>query len=61
MNKKTIGIIAGFNQKAAVAIKALLLANAGDDELNIILSDEQFRIDPDPLYKMSDRKIFVFN
>ena len=61
MAKKTIGIIAGFNQKAAVAIKALLLANAGDDELNIVLSDEQFRIDPDPLYKMSDRKIFVFN
>ena len=61
MAKKTIGIIAGFNAKAAVAIKALLLANAGDDQLEVILSDEQFRIDPDPTFKESDRKIFVFN
>ena len=59
-DKKTIGIICGLNPRAALEVKTQLLAQGGDD-LCILTSEETFKIDPDPTFALSDRKIFVFN
>lgn len=58
-DKKTIGIIAGFNPRAAQEIKARLLAQPED--IDVILTQDQFQCSDDPTFALSDRKIFVFN
>ncbi len=59
-DKKTIGIISGLNPRAALEVKTQLLAQS-DDDICIIMSEDTFKIDPDPELAMSDRKIFIFN
>lgn len=58
--KKTIGIVAGLNRRAAMEVKTQLLS-LGDDELSIVMTEDNFKIDPDPVFAVSDRKIFIFN
>ena len=59
-DKKTIGIISGLNLRAALEVKAQLLAQGGDD-LCIIMSEEAFNTERNSEFALSDRKIFVFN
>lgn len=59
MKKKIIGIVAGFNPKAADMIKTLLLDRVGDGSIDVLLSQELFRINPDPSKRLSDRQRFV--
>lgn len=59
-DKKTIGIISGLNLRAALEVKAQLLAQGGDD-LCIIMSEESFNTERNSEFALSDRKIFVFN
>ena len=58
--KKSIGIVAGLNRRAAMEVKTQLLS-LGDDELSIVMTEDNFKIDPDPVFAVSDRKIFIFN
>ena len=58
--KKTIGIVAGLNRRAAMEVKTELLS-LGDDDLSIVMTEDNFKIDPDPVFAVSDRKIFIFN
>lgn len=58
--KKSIGIVAGLNRRAAMEVKTELLS-LGDDDLSIVMTEDNFRIDPDPVFAVSDRKIFIFN
>ena len=58
--KKKIGIVAGLNRRAAMEVKTQLLS-LGDDELSIVMTEDNFKIDPDPVFAVSDRKIFIFN
>lgn len=37
------------------------LLSLGDDELSIVMTEDNFKIDPDPVFAVSDRKIFIFN
>ena len=57
---KTIGIVAGLNRRAATEVKTQLLALGGDD-LSVVMTEDNFKIDPDPTFAVSDRKIFIFN
>ena len=57
--KKNIGIIAGFNPRAAQEIKARLLAQPED--IDVILTQDVFKHSEDPTFALSDRKIFAFN
>ena len=59
MKKKIIGIVAGFNPKAADMIKTLLLDRIGDGSIDVLLSQELFRINPDPSKRLRDRQRFV--
>lgn len=58
--KKTLGIVAGLNRRAAMEVKTQLLA-LGDDDLSVVMTEDNFKIDPDPVFAVSDRKIFIFN
>ena len=58
--KKTIGIVSGLNPRAALEVKTKLLAEAGDD-VCVLMTEDTFKIDPDPVFAVSDRKIFIFN
>lgn len=58
--KKSIGIVAGLNRRGAMEVKTQLLS-LGDDELSIVMTEDNFKIDPDPVFAVSDRKIFIFN
>lgn len=58
--KKSIGIVAGLNRRAAMEVKTELLS-LGDDDLSIVMTEDNFKIDPDPVFAVSDRKIFIFN
>lgn len=58
--KKTIGIVAGLNRRAAMEVKTQLLALC-DDDVSIVMTEDSFKIDPDPVFAVSDRKIFIFN
>ena len=58
--KKTIGIVAGLNRRAATEVKTQLLAQGGDD-ITVMMTEDNFKIDPDPTFAVSDRKIFIFN
>ncbi len=58
--KKTIGIIAGLDGEAALALKTELLAEA-NDEIELVTTEETFITCDDPVFSVSDRKIFVFN
>ena len=55
---KTIGIVAGLNRRAATEVKTQLLALGGDD-LSVVMTEDNFKIDPDPTFAVSDRKIFT--
>ena len=57
---KTIGIVAGLNRRAAMEVKTQLLAQ-GTDDISVIMTEDNFKIDPDPTFAVSDRKIFIFN
>ena len=59
--KKTIGIVAGFNPKAAEVLKTLLLDRAGACAIDVTLSKERFHINPDPAKRLSDRRAFVLD
>ena len=54
---KTIGIVAGLNRRAAMEVKTQLLAQ-GTDDISVIMTEDNFKIDPDPTFAVSDRKIF---
>ena len=43
--KKTIGIVAGLNRRAAMEVKTELLS-LGDDDLSIVMTEDNFKIDP---------------
>ena len=58
--KKSIGIVTGLNRRAAMEVKTELLS-LGDDDLSIVMTEDNFKIDPDPVFAVSDRKIFIFN
>ena len=58
--KKSIGSVAGLNRRAAMEVKTELLS-LGDDDLSIVMTEDNFKIDPDPVFAVSDRKIFIFN
>ena len=58
--KKTIGIVAGLNRRAAMEVKTQLLP-LGDDNVSVVMTEDNFTIDPDPTFAVSDRKIFIFN
>ena len=58
--KKTIGIVAGLNRRAATEVKTQLLAQGGND-ITVMMTEDNFKIDPDPTFAVSDRKIFIFN
>lgn len=58
--KKSIGIVAGLNRRAAMEVKTELLS-LGNDDLSIVMTEDNFKIDPDPVFAVSDRKIFIFN
>ena len=58
--KKLLGLVTGLNPRAALAVKTALLAQGGEN-VCVIESEGQFKIDPDPVFALSDRKIFVFN
>lgn len=58
--KKKIGIIAGFHTPTAAALKAHVLA-MGDENVEILTSETDFTTCEDPVFALSDRKIFVFN
>ena len=58
--KKTLGIVAGLNRRAAMEVKTRLLA-LGDDDVSVIMTEDNFKIDPNPVFAVSDRKIFIFN
>lgn len=52
--------MAGLNRRAAMEVKTELLS-LGDDDLSIVMTEDNFKIDPDPVFAVSDRKIFIFN
>ena len=59
--KKTIGIIAGFDLDVANALKEAILAQA-EEGVEVVMTEETFACDStDPVFQLSDRKIFVFN
>lgn len=58
--KRTIGIVAGLNRRAAMEVKTQLLALC-DDDVSVVMTEDNFKIDPDPVFAVSDRKIFIFN
>ncbi|MBR4939475.1 MAG: hypothetical protein IKZ24_00120, partial [Burkholderiaceae bacterium] len=59
--KKTIGIIAGFDFDVANALKEQLLAQA-EEGVEVLMTEDAFACDcEDPTFQLSDRKIFVFN
>lgn len=60
-DKKTFGIVAGFHAQAALELKAELLAQSGDDDIEILMTEEEFKTDGNATFAQSDRKIFVFN
>ena len=59
--KKTIGIIAGFDFDVANALKEQLLAQA-EEGVEVLMTEDAFVCgSEDPTFQVSDRKIFVFN
>ena len=57
--KKTIGIVAGLNRRAATEVKTQLLAQGGND-ITVMMTEDNFKIDPDPTFAVSDRKMISF-